>query len=67
MRTANESIAFSDRRALRVRDFCTLYGVGRSTVYALMRSGKLPDVKIGDKRLIPVDAAEALLKPAGER
>lgn len=51
------------RRAYRVGDFCTAYGVSRDTVERLIKAGKLPDVKIGGRRVIPVDAAEALLNP----
>jgi predicted DNA-binding transcriptional regulator AlpA len=50
------------RRALNVSDFCEAYGPSRSATYAMIRAGKLPDVKIGGRRVIPVDAAEALLK-----
>jgi excisionase family DNA binding protein len=66
MRISKQIIAFEDRRALRVKDFCELYGVGRSTVYTLMRDGKLPDIKIGGRRVIPRAAAELLLQ-TGER
>jgi excisionase family DNA binding protein len=50
------------RRAYRVNDFCALYGLGRSSVYALMAKGKLRTVRIGGRRLIPADEAEALLR-----
>jgi excisionase family DNA binding protein len=53
------------RRALKLNDFCTAYGPSRSTVYSWIRAGRLPDLKIGGTRLIPVDAAEALLKIKG--
>jgi hypothetical protein len=48
-------------RALRVNDFCTAYGYGRSAAYGLIRQGKLASVLIGGKRLISVDSAEALI------
>ena len=50
------------RRALRVPEFCEIYGVRRSSAYAQIASGELPSVLIGRTRLIPVDAAEALLR-----
>ncbi len=49
-------------RAYRVNDFCRLYGVGRSGVYKLLKEGKLPSVVIAGRRVIPHDAAEALLQ-----
>lgn len=51
----------SYKRALTINEFCDRYGVGRSTTYELIAAGRLPDVKIGGRRLIPVDAAEQLL------
>jgi len=51
----------AEKRALRVNDFCSAYGVSRTTTYDLMKKGKLRTVLIGGRRLIPVEAAEALL------
>ena len=36
-------------------------GVGRTTVYDLMNSGDLESVKVGRRRIIPVDAVSAFL------
>jgi excisionase family DNA binding protein len=55
------------RRALTVREFRDAYRVSHSTVYAWIRNGTLPDVRIGGKRLIPIDAAERLLRPGEVR
>ena len=48
-------------RAYHVNDFCRLYGIGRSGVYKLLKEGKLPNVVVAGRRVIPRDAAEALL------
>ena len=54
--------AHSERpRAYRVNDFCRLYGIGRTGVYRLIKEGKLPSVVVAGRRVIPTDAAEALL------
>jgi len=50
-----------EKRAFRIGEFCAIYGIGRTTVYHLIKSGKLRSVLIGGRRLIPRDAAEALL------
>lgn len=50
------------RRAYGVRDFCEAFGVSRSTVYNLFAAGTLRSVRIAGRRIIPADAAEALLK-----
>ena len=48
-------------RAYTVRGFCQAYAVSRSTLYNLINDGKLPDVRIAGRRVIPADAAERLL------
>jgi hypothetical protein len=50
-----------ERRALRLNEFCQLYGLSRATAYKLMAAGKLRTVLVGGRRLVPVDAAEALI------
>jgi excisionase family DNA binding protein len=50
------------RRALTLFDFCDCYSIGRSTAYNMIRRGELPSIRIGGRRLIRVDDAEALLK-----
>jgi excisionase family DNA binding protein len=62
MKRVNTS-AVKSRRALTLFDFCDFYSIGRSTAYLLIRTGKLRSIRVGGRRLIPVDAAEALLKP----
>lgn len=51
-------------RAYRVEDFCRTYGLGRTKTYALIKTGELKSVVIGGRRLIPKEAAEALLTAA---
>ena len=51
-------------RAYRVEDFCRAYGLGRTKTYALLKTGELKSVVIGGRRLIPKEAAEALLAAA---
>lgn len=53
----------TEARALRINDAARDYGVGKTTLYGLIRTGALPNVKVGGRRLIPVDALEALLAP----
>jgi excisionase family DNA binding protein len=49
-------------RALRVNDAAAIYGLSRSTLYKLMApGGGLRSVKVGGRRLVPVDAMEALI------
>lgn len=55
-----------ERRAYTVREWCKAFGPSRATAYKMMAEGTLHTVKIGGRRLIPVDEAEQLLK-AGAR
>jgi excisionase family DNA binding protein len=50
-------------RAYRIDDFCRSFGVGRTTVYALLKNGTLRSVKIGRRRLITAESGEALIAP----
>lgn len=50
-------------RAYTVQAFCRAFGLSRSTTYNLISEGKLHSVRIAGRRIIPADAAEALLKP----
>ena len=54
----------NERRAFRVNDAAATYGISRSTIYILMKEGRLATVKIAGRRLIPRDALEILLKGA---
>jgi excisionase family DNA binding protein len=54
-------LAVQDKRALQVNEVVAAYGISRSTIYNLINGGKLRTIKVGKRRLIPADAAEALL------
>jgi excisionase family DNA binding protein len=56
-----EQPAGDGRLAYRIDDFCRAIGLGRTKVYALIADGTLRTVVIGGRRLVPRDAAEALL------
>lgn len=46
------------RRALSVSDFARAYGIGRTTAFQELRSGRLRSYKLGKKTLIAADDAE---------
>jgi excisionase family DNA binding protein len=41
-----------DQRLLSVADACDALGVGRTTIYALLKSGELQRIKIGSRTLV---------------
>jgi excisionase family DNA binding protein len=61
---SGSNISNSEKRALHINEFCRIYGVSRSLTYKLIAAGKLRSVLVGGRRLIPVEAAEALIKAA---
>lgn len=51
------------RRLLaNVETAAAMLGVGRTTVFGLIRDGQLPAIKIGRSTRIPVDALEAWVR-----
>ncbi len=50
----------------RVNEAATALRVSRSAVYELIRSGRLRTVKIGARRLVPVEALTDCLAALGE-
>ena len=58
------SMNISEREPLAysVEDFCKLIGLGRSTVYNMIKAGETEVAKIGNRRLIPHKSAVALLE-----
>jgi hypothetical protein len=62
MHTPSQASTPHTLRALRVNDFCRDYGLSRTSFYKLVGAGKLTTVKVAGRRLVPVEAAEALLK-----
>ena len=49
------------RRAYQINEATVAYRLSRSTLYKLMSAGTLRSVKVGGRRLIPVEALEALI------
>ena len=47
---------------LRVEDLMPILGIGRNTVYELMRSGQIRSVRIGRQIRIPRDALLEFLR-----
>ena len=49
-------------RVLRVREASSAYRIGKTKIYAMIKSGELRSVKVGGTRLILVEALEELIK-----
>ena len=51
-----------ERRMWRVDEFSANFRICETTTYKLIREGKLKSIMIGGRRLIPIDAADELMK-----
>lgn len=54
------------RKCVRPAEAAQLLGVGRDTVYVLLRSGRLRSIKAGRARLIPLSAIDEFLSATEE-
>jgi len=54
------------RRVYQVLEAVAAYRISKSTIYKLMAGGALKTVKVGGRRLIPVEALEALIGGGGQ-
>lgn len=54
---ANTNATTREPRAYSINLFCKTFSISRSKVYELMEAGDLATVKMGAKRLIPIESA----------
>jgi excisionase family DNA binding protein len=47
--------------AVGIPEACRLLGVGRTLLYDALKSGQLPTVRLGKRRLIPMTALQAFI------
>lgn len=59
--TTAETLPFNGKRLLSVKDFCAIYSVGRTTVFAEIKTGRLQAVKVCGLRRIRAEDGEAWL------
>jgi excisionase family DNA binding protein len=52
------------RKAYRPEEVAQLLGLGRTTVFELLRTGEMESVKAGRARLVPADAIDRWLSKA---
>ena len=54
------------RRALSPREAERTLGISHATFYRPIKAGRLKTIKLGSRRLVPVDAIDALLSGGGK-
>ena len=57
----NNGKVTSEKLAYTVPEFVSVFGISRTSVYELMKSGELCTVKVAGRRLIPRQSALRLL------
>lgn len=48
--------------ANRIQDACRRLGVGRSTLYELIKTGEIRTIKIGTRTLVPEDELQKVIR-----
>lgn len=51
---------------VRVPEACRITGIGRSKLYALIKAGDIPTIKVGSMTLVPVKGLEGFLERCGQ-
>lgn len=59
----NNAQVSPEKLAYTVPEFVCASGLGRTSVYELIKSGELVTIKVAGRRLIPRDSALRLLSP----
>ncbi len=50
--------------ALRINDAARVAGLGRTSLYELIKQGRLRTIKIAGRRLVPIAALRELIDPS---
>jgi excisionase family DNA binding protein len=60
--TPKGTITMSDKMAYSVQEAAEQLGIGRTLAYELIREGRLPSIKLGNRRLVPHSDLVAFLE-----
>lgn len=55
------------KRVYSVNEFCAAYGLGRTSVYNEIQSGRLKVAKVGKRTLVPIEEADRWLAERTDR
>lgn len=51
---------------VRIPEACRMTGIGRSKLYALIKAGDIPTIKVGSMKLVPLKGLEGFLERCGQ-
>jgi excisionase family DNA binding protein len=63
MQLPPEKIPFAERRTLRLDEATQYSGLGRTSLYDLVRAGQIEALKVGARRLFVRESLDKLLTP----
>ncbi len=61
----NKAVALSERLSVRIPVAVELTGITRTKLYALIRAGQVPIIKVGRATLIPIDGLKQFIASQG--
>ncbi len=64
---SNQSLNTADKRVLTVKEFRHRYSWGHTKTHQFIATGRLKSFKLGGKRLIRIEDAEAFLVEASQQ
>jgi len=57
----NDSWKPTGRAVLHLKEVAQVLGLSRTTIFRLIRDGKMRVIRVGSRTLVPVDVVEAIL------
>ena len=61
----DKAVALSERLSVRIPVAVALTGITRTKLYALIRTGQVPIIKVGRATLIPIDGLKQFIASQG--
>ena len=60
-------LTLSSKLAYSIREACAVLSLGKTTIFSLIKDGKIRAVRIGGRTLIPAESLRALLDGEAEQ
>jgi excisionase family DNA binding protein len=60
--STHAEMSIPPRLAYSIRETCTALSIGKTKIFAMIKAGELPVVRIGGRTLVPASSLQALLQ-----
>jgi excisionase family DNA binding protein len=58
-------LAIKEKRTVSVREAASILGIGTATAYQAVKEGRIPSIRLGEKRIVvPIAALDRMLEGA---